>query len=85
MRTAEIKVGSTRNLARQNTAVTLAQMNEQRDNALADADVALKRAALNKALEPDREYFYQFRWGGTASPVAAACAWICASTSGVRT
>jgi multidrug efflux pump subunit AcrA (membrane-fusion protein) len=51
MRTAEIKVGSTRNLSRQNTAVTLAQMNERRDNALADADVALKQAALNKALD----------------------------------
>ena len=50
-RTAQIKLSSARNLARQDTAVNLALMNEQRDNAVADADVALKRAALNKAID----------------------------------
>lgn len=49
VRSAEIKARQTTDLARQNTAVALALLNEQRDNALSQADVALKRAALNKA------------------------------------
>lgn len=51
VRSAEIKARQTTDLARQNTAVALALLNEQRDNALSQADVALKRAALNKALD----------------------------------
>jgi peptidoglycan hydrolase-like protein with peptidoglycan-binding domain len=49
--TARVRVRATRDLASQTTALTLALRAEQRDNALADADLALKQALLNKALD----------------------------------
>jgi peptidoglycan hydrolase-like protein with peptidoglycan-binding domain len=51
LRTARIRATATRDLASQTTALTLALRAEQRDNALADADLALKRAALGKAID----------------------------------
>jgi len=53
--TAEIRVRTTRDLAGQTTALTLALRAEERDNALADADLALKQATLNKALDAQVE------------------------------
>jgi Putative peptidoglycan binding domain len=55
VRTAEIRVRTTRDLAGQTTALTLALRAEERDNALADADLALKQATLNKALDAQVE------------------------------
>jgi hypothetical protein len=49
LRTATIRARSTADLAEQTTALTLALQAQRRDNALASADVALKRAALNRA------------------------------------
>ena len=50
IKSARIRVKATRDLAGQTTALTLALRAEARDNALADADLALKQATLNKAL-----------------------------------
>jgi peptidoglycan hydrolase-like protein with peptidoglycan-binding domain len=55
LRTARIRVRATQDLASQTTALTLALRNEQRDNALADADLALKQSLLNKALDAQVE------------------------------
>jgi hypothetical protein len=49
--TARIRVRATQDLASQTTALTLALRAEQRDNTLADADLALKQSLLNKALD----------------------------------
>jgi Putative peptidoglycan binding domain len=49
LRTATIRARSTADLASQTTAVTMALTAQRRDNALASADVALKRAAQNRA------------------------------------
>jgi Putative peptidoglycan binding domain len=54
-RTARIRLSATRDLASQTTALTLALRAEERDNALADADLALKQALLNKALDAQVE------------------------------
>jgi hypothetical protein len=51
LRTARIRAEAAGRLARDTTGVTLALRNEQRDNELATADLALKRAALNKAYD----------------------------------
>jgi peptidoglycan hydrolase-like protein with peptidoglycan-binding domain len=53
--TAGIRVRATQDLASQTTALTLALRAEERDNALADADLALKQALLNKALDAQVE------------------------------
>lgn len=53
--TARVRVQATQDLASQTTALTLALRAEERDNALADADLALKRALLNKALDAQIE------------------------------
>jgi peptidoglycan hydrolase-like protein with peptidoglycan-binding domain len=53
--TARIRAEATRDLASQTAALTLALRAEERDNALADADLALKRAALNKAMDAQVE------------------------------
>jgi hypothetical protein len=55
LETARIRAEATRDLAGQTTALTLALRAEQRDNALADADLALKRAALNRAMDAQVE------------------------------
>jgi len=55
LRTARIRVKQTRDLARQTTAITLAILAAQRDNQLATADVALKQAALNRAIDARAE------------------------------
>jgi hypothetical protein len=55
LRTARIRARATRDRASQTTALTLALRAEERDNALAEADLALKRAALNKALDAQYE------------------------------
>jgi hypothetical protein len=55
LRTARIRASATRDLASQTAALTLALRAEERDNALAEADLALKRAALNKALDSQYE------------------------------
>ena len=55
IRTARIRVRATQDLASQTTALTLALRAEQRDNALADADLALKQSLLNKALDAQVE------------------------------
>ena len=55
VRTARIRVRATRDLASQTTALTLALTAEERDNALADADLALKQATLNKAIDAQLE------------------------------
>lgn len=55
IRAARIRVRATRDLASQTTALTLALRAEQRDNALADADLALKRSLLNKAIDAQIE------------------------------
>jgi peptidoglycan hydrolase-like protein with peptidoglycan-binding domain len=49
LRSATIRARSTADLASQTTAVTMALTAQRRDNALASADVALKRATLNRA------------------------------------
>ena len=46
---------ATSDLASQTTALTLALRAEERDNALADADLALKQSLLNKALDAQLE------------------------------
>jgi hypothetical protein len=51
IKSARIRLRATRDLAGQTTALTLALRAEERDNALADADLALKQATLNKALD----------------------------------
>jgi peptidoglycan hydrolase-like protein with peptidoglycan-binding domain len=51
IRTARVRVRATQDLASQTTALTLALRAEQRDNALATADLALKRSLLNKAID----------------------------------
>ena len=51
IKAARIRVRATRDLASQTTALTLALRAEQRDNALADADLALKQSLLNKAID----------------------------------
>ena len=53
--TARVRVQATQDLASQTTALTLALRAEERDNALADADLALKQALLNKALDAQVE------------------------------
>jgi peptidoglycan hydrolase-like protein with peptidoglycan-binding domain len=53
--TARVRVQATQDLASQTTALTLALRAEERDNALADADLALKKALLNKALDAQVE------------------------------
>jgi Putative peptidoglycan binding domain len=55
IKSARIRVKATRDLAGQTTALTLALRAEERDNALADADLALKQATLNKALNTQVE------------------------------
>jgi peptidoglycan hydrolase-like protein with peptidoglycan-binding domain len=52
---ARIRVRATQDLASQTTALTLARRAEERDNALADADLGLKQALLNKALDAQVE------------------------------
>jgi peptidoglycan hydrolase-like protein with peptidoglycan-binding domain len=53
--TARVRLSATQDLASQTTALTLALRAEQRDNALADADLALKQALLNKALDTQED------------------------------
>jgi peptidoglycan hydrolase-like protein with peptidoglycan-binding domain len=53
--TARVRLRATQDLASQTTALTLALRAEQRDNALADADLALKQALLNKALDAQED------------------------------
>jgi peptidoglycan hydrolase-like protein with peptidoglycan-binding domain len=55
LRTARIRIRQTRDLARQTTAITLAILGAQRDNQLAAADVALKQAAVNRAVDARAE------------------------------
>jgi hypothetical protein len=55
IKSARIRVRATRDLAGQTTALTLALRAEDRDNALADADLALKQSLLNKALDAQAE------------------------------
>jgi multidrug efflux pump subunit AcrA (membrane-fusion protein) len=55
LRMARIRAGQTRDLARQTTAITLAVLGAQRDDQLAAADVALKRAAINRAIDARAE------------------------------
>jgi peptidoglycan hydrolase-like protein with peptidoglycan-binding domain len=52
---AQIRARATQDLASQTTALTLALRAEERDNALADADLALKQSLLNKALDAQLE------------------------------
>ena len=47
--------GDARGVARRTTAIALAVQNARRDNQLAAADVALKRATLNKAIDAHTE------------------------------
>src|ERR687896_447552 len=55
LRTARIKVDDARQAARGTTAITLAVQSARRDNQLALADVGLKQATLNKAIDARTE------------------------------
>jgi peptidoglycan hydrolase-like protein with peptidoglycan-binding domain len=55
IKSARIRVRATSSLASQTAALTHALRAEQRDNALADADLALKRSLLNKAIDAQVE------------------------------
>jgi peptidoglycan hydrolase-like protein with peptidoglycan-binding domain len=55
VRTARLKASEARDAARRTTGVTLALTGARRDDELAVADVALKHAALNKAIDAQTE------------------------------
>jgi Putative peptidoglycan binding domain len=55
LRTARIKADDARQAARGTTAITLAVRNARRDDRLALADVGLKQATLNKAIDAQTE------------------------------
>jgi len=55
LKTARIKAADARQAARGTTAITLAVENARRDNELALADVGLKQATLNKAIDAQTE------------------------------
>lgn len=55
LKTARIKALAAKDLTKNSSAGTVAILNEQRDNAAAAADVATKRAALNKAHDSHAE------------------------------
>ncbi len=55
LKTARIKADDARQAARGTTAITLAMQSASRDNQLALADVGLKRAMLNKAIDAQTE------------------------------
>lgn len=53
--TARLRLAEARDAARRSTGITLAVRNARRDNELAAADVALKRATLNRAIDAHSE------------------------------
>ena len=53
--TARLRLRDARDVARRTTGIALAVQNARRDNELAAADVALKRATLNKAIDGHTE------------------------------
>ena len=53
--TARLRLRDARDVARRTTGIELAVQNARRDNKLAAADVALKRATLNKAIDAHTE------------------------------
>jgi peptidoglycan hydrolase-like protein with peptidoglycan-binding domain len=55
VRTAHLRARDAREAARRTTGIAVAQQNARRDNELAAADVALKQAALNKAIDVQAE------------------------------
>jgi peptidoglycan hydrolase-like protein with peptidoglycan-binding domain len=55
LKTARIKADDARHAARSTTAIDLAVQNARRDNQLALADVGLKQATLNKAIDAQTE------------------------------
>ncbi len=55
LRTARIRASDAGEAARRTTAITLALSSARRDNELAAADVALKQATLNKAVDAQTE------------------------------
>ena len=72
--TARIKVRGARQLARIRSGETLARLNAERDNALATAEVATKRAALNKALDDLAEAKRNLEDGAAGDNAAEAAA-----------
>jgi Putative peptidoglycan binding domain len=55
LRTARLRLADARRAAGRTTAITLAVRNARRDNDLAAADVALKRATVNRAIDAHTE------------------------------
>ena len=74
LRTARNRAATTRTLAQRTSAITLAIQNEQRDNVTAAAEVELRRAALNKALEAQAEAQRNLAAPATAPPASTPAA-----------